>query len=65
MTETGLTYNLLSIFHVNDCFSLSSKTVDFDDFSLISCYILKGLAQAKIIKKIGDFILASQYHHMM
>ena len=26
---------------------------------------LKGLAQAKIIKKIGDFILGSQYDHMM
>ena len=26
---------------------------------------LKGHAQAKIIKKIGDFILASEYDHMM
>ena len=28
-------------------------------------YHLKGLAQAKIIKKIGDFILGSVYDHMM
>ena len=27
--------------------------------------MLKGPAQAKIIKKIGDFILASYYDHMM
>ena len=26
---------------------------------------LKGLAQAKIIKKIGDFISASKYDHMV
>ena len=32
---------------------------------ITSGFFLKGLTQAKIIKKIGDFILASKYDHMM
>ena len=43
---------------------MTSASLSSDENCIPSVY-LKGLAQAEIIKKIGDFILASLYDYMM